>query len=156
MKRPEWWMVAISLYCMWNARDLAAAWRDAPYERGAWVCLVIWLSPIIAAFLTGRATTPKTGFLIGALALAAAGAVTSVNFLSDVAIALAAVAWSPQHGRLAVWAAASILWMPVSGWLAHGLDPLPLLAARITLTAIASAWYAAAVVRPHVAGRSVS
>jgi len=156
MKRPEWWTIAITAYCVWNAHDLAAAWTDAPYEREAWLCLLIWLSPIAAAVFAGKRPQPSTPLLIAALGLALSGAATSVNFIGDTGAAVAAAAWTPRHSRQAVWLPASILWMPVSGWIAHSLDPMPLLALRILLSVAASAWYAAAIVRPHFTEKRIS
>lgn len=154
MKRIEWWHAAVAAYCIWNARDLAAAWLNAPYERGAWLCLTLWLAPVVLARPRSSGAGPRTWPLVAALALSLAGAAASANVLNDAALAFAAAAWAPPDRRQTVWMASAVLWMPVAGWLAHGIDPLPLLAIRIVLSALASAWYAGAI-RRRIVERSV-
>jgi hypothetical protein len=136
----EWAVLAL---CLWQSADLATAWQHSPFDRLGWLALGIWLVPVLsAAFIqhlpsTSSAQTSWRAWT--ALALGLSGGLLDMHVLTHSALAFAFAAVAPAVRRRNLWLLLSLCWMPVLGWLLHGLSPVGVAVVRLGL-ASAAVW----------------
>ncbi len=123
--------LAVCAYCAWQSRDLVGAWKDAPFDRLAWLGLAIWCTPI----LWRRARSPESGESSVLLALGVTcvlfGTLGSINVIEYLGLALALAGLLPWAWAHIIWIVSSITWMPAFGWLVGRHCPDWVLAARL-------------------------
>ena len=112
-RRAVGWLTVA--WSAWSARDVAAAWRHAPFDRLGWAAWLIWFLPALVFAVRDGAF--RTGWWIAALGGLLAGMMADVNAVKYAAFALAVSALLPERGLWGlVWLAAAVAWMPVLGW----------------------------------------
>ena len=138
-----WLRFCVLAYCGWQAGDLLVAWRSNSPEATAWLAFGLWLIPALPLGVFRRSLgRPQTGLLASALVLSCLGQLTWLNCSRHAGLALALAGWKrPVRGQLG-WLLASLLWMPVCGWLSSGLLAGWEAWLRIALTALTVVWVA--------------
>jgi hypothetical protein len=134
-RRAVGWLTVA--WAAWNARDVVAAWRHAPFDRLGWVAWLVWFVPALVFAVRDGAF--RAGWWIAALLVLLAGMVADVNAVKYAAFALAVAALLPERGLLSlVWLAAAVAWMPVLGWSlgACGVGVSAVLVARLVLAVV--------------------
>lgn len=129
---------SVFTYCLWQARDLIAAWQRSPHERLGWVALFIWGFPILYKRSNLiRHQSDSTPLLLGlGLALSFIGDVGSLNVLQHLGLAMVLAGLLPPSPHHLLWTLTAISWMPLFGWIGSRGFPDMILPARL-MTAVA-------------------
>ncbi|KZK73920.1 hypothetical protein EKD00_08630 [Chlorobium phaeovibrioides] len=139
--------LAITLWCIWQARDLLAAWEHSGYDQYGWIALLVWCLPVFmsgtSALLGAGSRQYGTAMLTAALLLALLGQAGSLHILQHAGLALALASWIPFSPHQLLWLLSSISWMPAFGWIGSRLFFGHILPARLLLALTAAGWLAA-------------
>lgn len=133
----------ILLFAVVLSRGLWTGWRDAPYDRLAWLAFLIWFAPLIVLWARERQSWRRHGdpwMLAAAMALLVLGVLADINAISYGGLACAIVAlvpWMPWWRRL-LWLGVSVCWMPAFGYFLNIL-PIPVVLVLRQVLAIAGA-----------------
>ncbi|MDX1932654.1 MAG: hypothetical protein SFU56_08625 [Capsulimonadales bacterium] len=128
-------------FAVYQSRDLALAWRDAPYERFSLIAFLLWVVPVIVARWRKERSEASDSVVDGiAVVCLVAKSVTGLNLLAYIGLALMLSRFGRPTGRgaLFVWSLGAFLWMPVTGWGLSTVDPALLGWMRVTLVALIS------------------
>ncbi|MCB1136253.1 MAG: hypothetical protein KDK78_08300 [Chlamydiia bacterium] len=96
--------------------SLLYAWRFSPLDRGGWIALLIWLSPILLYRLgklpsPGRRSGDPLSLLILGLICTILGIIASVNSLKTLGLAFACASFLPWHAASLLWLMSAFCWM---------------------------------------------
>ena len=125
--------LAVCAYCAWQSRDLVGAWRNAPFDRLAWLVLAAWCAPIVWRRCRPRESGESSVLLALGVTCALLGTLGSINAIKYLGLALALAGLLPWAWAHIVWIASSAAWMPAFGWLVGRHCPDWVLVARLSV-----------------------
>ncbi len=115
MIRVRWWPAAVGVpWVVWLARDLAPAWRAAPYDRSGGIIFLIWL--IGVSWMVWRHFRLQISWWVVSVFLLVLGRFGDLNALIYIGGAGYLLSFG---GALAARCAALVValsWMPLTGW----------------------------------------
>jgi hypothetical protein len=135
---------AISIYAIWNARNLLAAWLHSPYDRCGSLAFLLWTVPILSLWMTrllanrARSTRLSSAPFAIALAVSFAGVAADLSALKYLGLAIALSGFLPVQPATFVWLGCAAAWMPAAGWAfsSHGSILVNSMRATIGLAAL--------------------
>jgi hypothetical protein len=119
----------ILVYCAWNAHGLAESWfQNSYFEHFSWVILTIWCLPVVYYVFFLKKKNQKEFLLhpvqlTAALFFSLAGSIGELRLFEYAGLAVAISAFIPWSIMSTIWLCLSVIWMPISGWIASHLVP---------------------------------
>ena len=136
--------IPVTLYCLWNARDILGGWQHCLYDRYDWMIMLIWCVPlIIYKFIPpgGTASAKTQAIYTGTgLLFSFVGTIGSLNLLVYAGLAVVLAGWLPFSWLQIVWLFSSLSWMPALGWIGTRFFLNHILMVRVILSITASGW----------------
>lgn len=143
-KPPFYVAIAILIFCIWDASGITAGWVLAPYESFAWVAFIIWIFPLIYAWLIiPNRKFPKfqtASFLFLALFFAIVGMMASLNILQHLSLAFAIGAFIPWSRGMLLWMLGAVSWIPAFGYFLSDHSVVAVASLRIAIAFLSTAW----------------
>lgn len=141
MKRPlSLIQIAALAYALMFSGNLLEAWRYAPFERGSWLALLLWLLPPLGYRLglvdSSHSKASANWLLVTGILINVTGLVGYINSLKNIGLACVIASFVPFSPLSLVWLISALAWMRPMGWLGSRYFPEILLPMRLVVTGI--------------------
>ncbi len=108
--------VAALLFVLCFQGSLVNAWLISPLDKGAWIALLIWITPILLyrcgwLNVPAKVSLDNTSLLMIGIILTVLGIIGSVNSLKTLGLAFALASFVPLHPVAILWLISSLAWM---------------------------------------------